>query len=106
MFGIKRQKFDGAWALAQEHLGHDLTLTRLDDDAVVAAHLSARLDDQHIAVAIKRHHAFALHLKRIDTGLLRGAGRKFHHIPALARRKAAIVEKAAGARLRKAEQWN
>src|SRR5262245_27280986 len=106
MIRVQRHELDRSGALPEEHLGHDLAFTGPDDDAIVAPHLRPRLDDQNVAVAVERHHAVALHLERIDAGFLCRRRWELDDVPALADRETAIVEKAAGARLRKPQQRN
>jgi polar amino acid transport system substrate-binding protein len=104
MVGIERGKLNAARGLPQQHLGHHLAIPGLHHDAVSAANLRAGFDDQHVPVAVERHHGIALDLQSVDASLPRRGGRKIHHVPALAGREAAIVEEAAGASLREAEQ--
>src|SRR4029079_15144726 len=59
-------------------------------------------DDDGVTGTISRFHRVARNLERV--GMLVGDGRESDLVPALAHRKAAIVEEATGARLRKSDQ--
>src|SRR5712671_3660474 len=102
MISTERLEFDLLGGLALELLDHDLAAPGLDHDAVAAPHRRRRRHDDDVAVAIRRQHGIAGNLQRVGT--LVGHAGKRDFVPALANRKAAVVEIAAGPGLGEADQ--
>ena len=100
--GIERFQLDRFRRGALELLGHHLAVPGLDHDPVAAADRRCRRHQDDVAVAIGRLHRLAGHFERI--GVLVVDRRKCDFVPAVAGRKAAVVEIAAGAGLGEAEQ--
>ena len=96
---MQLQRLGGA---ALQFLDHHLAAGGLHHHAVAAADRRARRHHDDVAVAVSGLHRIAGDLQRI--GVLVVGRRQRHLVPALAGRKTAVVEIAAAAGLREAEQ--
>src|SRR6185312_13275139 len=102
VLGVERFELDRLCGLALELFHHDFAVPGLDHDAVALSHRCAWRNDDDISVAISRLHRIAGDFQRV--GVLVAYGGKGNLLPAFADRKTAIIEKAAGAGLCKADQ--
>jgi hypothetical protein len=92
----------GLCGLALEFFDHDLAVLGLDHDAIAFAHVSSRRHDDDVAVAVGGLHRVAGDFQGVGVLVVhRGEG---DLLPALADRKAAVVEKSAGAGLCETDQ--
>src|ERR1051326_1796922 len=101
VIGIERLQLHLLGALPLELLAQDLALAGPEHHAVAAADGRGRRHDDDVTVAIGRGHRIAGDFQRI--GVIVADPRKAHRVPALAGRKAGIVEIAARAGLGEAE---
>src|SRR5262245_1626384 len=102
MHRIDRHQLDRLGGTALELLYHHLAVLGLDHHAVALADRGRRRDDDHRAVGIGGLHRVPEYLERV--GVFVGDRRKRDFVPAFAHRKAGVIEIAAGAGLREADQ--
>ena len=104
MLRVQRYELHGFAGFSVQELCQHLAPLRADDNAVAFANLGGFVDKKHVPIAVKRHHGFAGNFHGHDVFTARA--RKGYFIPSLARRITRIVEVAAIACLRLADEWN